>query len=153
MSKEIIRDIICQVLFEKKSKEIIISVLNKFLPNYEEIYENYGKPNDDEYEFKSENELISYYGEIPNITQTLYWNQKSDNSDNIMVGVNVTEDNKIIFSLTLDGTEETESKYYRKLKDFLNSETGVISYVDPVFYENGKDFKQKYKNNKYDFEK
>ncbi|MFC4818448.1 hypothetical protein [Flavobacterium sp. GCM10023249] len=132
---------------------MIYSVLNEFIPDYETINLDYtGKPDDEYYEFKSEDEMIGCYIDTPNVSQTLYWNKLNDNPDQIMVGANITEDNQIVFSLTLNGTPETEAKYYLRLKKFLNSNIGVITYIDPAEYENGMDFKQRYKNVLYEFE-
>lgn len=140
-----IKDIICQVLVEYKSKDLIFSVLNEFTPNYQKLNLDYaGKIDDINYQFKSEDEMIDYYVNTSNSNMVFYWNKYEDNPDEIMVGVNITNDDKMIFSLTLNGTHETKSKYYLRLKEFLNSETGTISYVNPAEYENGNDFKLKY---------
>ena len=102
--QEIIKDIICQVLVKSKSKELIYSVLNEFIPNYQQINLDYtGKLDDENYVFKSEDEMISYYVSIPNVNQTFYWNKQVNNPDNIMVGANILSDNQIVFSLTFDG--------------------------------------------------
>lgn len=61
-----------------------------------------------------------------------------------MVGAIITDDDKLIMSLTFDGDKEIEKKYFNKLKCILNSEIGIISYVNPTEYENGKDFVLKY---------
>jgi hypothetical protein len=63
-----------------------------------------------------------------------------DNPDKIMVGAIITEEDKLIMSLTIDGNEETENKYFEKLKIILNSGIGVISYINPADYKNGQDF-------------
>ena len=152
--KEFIRDIICQVLVEKKSKELIYSVLNEFIPRYETINLDYAcKPDDENYVFKSEDEMITSYTETPNVIQTFYWNKYEENPDRIMVGANITTDNQIVFSLTFNGTIKTEAEYYLRLKKFLNSEIGVISYVNPAEYDSGNDFKNRYENKIYEFEK
>ena len=97
--------------------------------------------------------MISYYINTQSVEQTFYWSKYTDNPDEIMVGANITNDDQIVFSLTLNGTLKTEAKYYIKLKSFLKSDIGVISYVNPVGYENGNDFKYRYQNEKYEFEK
>ncbi len=151
--EEFIRDIVCQVLVQKKSKELIYSVLNKYIPGYTKLNLDYtGKPDDMDYTFESEDEMISTYIDTPNVNQTFYWNKEEDNPDKIMVGANITTDNQIVFSLTIDGTPETEAKYYLSLKNFLNSKIGVISYVNPAEYNSGADFKNRYEDEVYDFE-
>ena len=152
--EEFIRDIICQVLVEKKSKELIYSVLNEYIPGYETLNLDYtGKPDDENYVFKSEDEMICSYTETSNVQQTFYWNKYEENPNKIMVGANITTDNQIVFSLTFNGTLKTEAEYYLRLKRFLNSEIGVISYVNPVEYDKGSDFKNRYENEIYEFEK
>ncbi len=143
-----IHDIICQVYAGQKSKKTIDLVLNTFIPEYEELSLDYAsKSDDEEYIFKTEDEMINYFIENTGITQNFYWNKYHDNPDRIMVGAIITHDDKLIMSLTIDGTEETEKKYFEKLKNILNSEIGVISYINPAYYENGLDFISKYGKN------
>lgn len=142
---EYIQDIICQVLVQDKSKELIYAVLNEFIPEYETINLDYtGKPDNENYKFESEDEMISSYIQTPNIEQTFYWNKYENNPDKIMVGANITTDNQIVFSLTFNGTQEMEAQYYGRLKKFLKSKIGVISYIYPAEYNNGNDFKNRY---------
>ena len=144
IKKNIITDIVCNVLANECSTKLIYATLNEFLPNYEKLNLNYTNPPDDEkYEFKSEEEMISYF--VDNrLDQTFYWNKYINNPNKIMVGANITNDNKLIISLTFNGTETIRNKFYQKLKLFLNSEIGVITYVNPAEYDNGKDFIFKY---------
>ena len=145
---EIIRDIICQVYAGQKSRKTIDLVLNTFIPEYEKLNLDYASRLDDEnYIFKTEDEMINYFIENTGLDQTFYWNKYYDNPDKIMVGAIITADDKLIMSLTIDGTEETESKYFEKLKNLLNSDIGVISYINPADYDNGQDFITKYGQN------
>ncbi|MCJ8290425.1 MAG: hypothetical protein HRT58_12230 [Crocinitomicaceae bacterium] len=153
--EEISIDIICQVITDSKSLDTIYSVLDEFIPGYVRLNLDYtGKPNDDEYEFESEEEMLSSYMDTPNVEQSFYWNKysKSENPDNIMVGANITTDNHIVFSLTFNGTQRKEKEYYLRLKEYLYSDVGVISYVNPAEYNNGIDFKTRYGDKKYSFE-
>ena len=70
-----------------------------------------------------------------------------------MIGAHITDDNQIVFSLTFDGKLKKEETYYLKLKQFLNANIGGISYINPAVYKNGNDFKKRYENHRYDFEK
>lgn len=142
---EIIRDIICQVYAGHKSRKTIDLILNTFIPEYDKLNLDYASRLDDEkYVFKTEDELINYFLENTGLNQTFYWNKIHNNPEKIMVGANITEDDKLIMSLTFDGTLETERKYFEKLKNILNSDFGVISYIDPADYNNGIDFVNKY---------
>jgi hypothetical protein len=145
---EITRDIICQVYAGQKSRKTIDLVLNTFIPEYQKLNLDYASRLDNEnYVFKSEDEMINYFIENTGLEQNFYWNKNHDNPDKIMVGGIITEDDKLIMSLTIDGTEETVSKYFEKLKNILNSDIGVISYINPADYENGQDFITKYSQN------
>jgi len=44
-------------------------------------------------------------------------------------------------------TSYIEHKYFEKLKNTLNSDIGVISYINPADYDNGQDFIIKYGKN------
>jgi hypothetical protein len=137
-------------LVKQKSKEIIHKVLNEFLPNYEKLdISVYSKIDNEDYIFESEDEMINYFVDKPNLRQTFYWTKTKDNQDKIMVGINITTDNMLVISLTLDGTLEIESNYYLRLKQFLDSQIGVISHINPVEYDSGQDFIEKYKSTKY----
>ena len=145
---ETIKDIICQVYAGQKSRKTIELVLNAFIPEYEKLNLDYASRLDDEdYIFESEDEMINYFIENSRLAQTFYWNKNHDNPDRIMIGAIITEDGKLIMSLTIDGNEETENKYFKKLKNILNSDIGVISYINPADYENGQDFISKYGQN------
>ena len=142
------KDIVCQIYAGQKSKKTIELVLNNFIPEYNKLNLDYASPllNED-YIFKNEDEMLNYFIEKKGINQTFYWNQYHNNANRIMVGAIITDDDKLIMSLTFDGDKETETKYFEKLKNILNSNIGVISYINPVDYENGKDFIKKYKQN------
>jgi hypothetical protein len=140
------KDIICQVYAGNKSLQKIKLVLNEFLPDYESLNLDYAaKMEDESYVFKSESEMLGYFIDTPNVQQTFYWNQVKNNPDRIMVGANITTDNQLVMSLTVDGTPEIESLYLNKLKTVLHSEISVVSYVDPADYDSGEDFCNKYR--------
>ncbi|SDI21394.1 hypothetical protein [Chryseobacterium jejuense] len=147
---EIVRNIICQVYAGQKSKTIIDLVLNIFLPNYEKLNPGYTfPPNNENYIFKTEDEMINYFIKNKALDQTFLWNKYDSNPYKIMIGANITDDDKLIISLTMDTTEEIMQTYFNKLKEILESDIGVISYVNPAEYENGRDFILRYRvNNK-----
>ncbi len=143
-SMEIIRDIVCQVYYDGKSSEKIFELLKLYLPKYEPLNLDYTFRVDSDKGFSSNQEMIDYFVNTDNVDTTFYWNQLSDNPNNISFGVNITDDNKTIFSLTIDGTITLAEIYLNDLKQRLNSDIGVITFVDPANYENGIDFKTKY---------
>lgn len=139
-------DIICQVYAGRKSKETIDLVLNTFLPLYQKLNLDYAfKPDNIDYTFHNEEEMINYFIENAGIEQTFYWNQYQDNPNRIMIGADITDDDRLIMSLTIAANEEIGKIYFDRLKEILNSNIGVISYTDHAEYENGKDFISKYK--------
>lgn len=142
---EIIRDIVCQVYYDGKSSEKIFELLKLYLPKYESLNLDYTFRVDDEKGFESEEEIINYFVDTDHVDQTFYWNQFTGNPNKIMFGVNITDDNKTVFSLTFDGTIPLAEIYLNDLKQRLNSDIGVITFIDPAEYENGLDFKMKYK--------
>ncbi|REC62090.1 hypothetical protein DRF65_12150 [Chryseobacterium pennae] len=142
---EIVRDIVCQVYAGEKSKNIIDLVLDTFIPDYEKLNTDYTfPPNNKDYVFTTEIEMINYFIENKGLNQTFYWNKSLHNRYKIMVGANITDDDKLVMSLTLDASLETGEEYLNKLKEVLQSNIGVISFVNPVDYENGEDFVLRY---------
>lgn len=138
-------DIVCQVYAGQKSKKTIDLVLNIFLPGYEQLNLDYTYPRyDQNYIFKTEDEMIDYFIENPALEQTFYWNKYHDNPDKIMVGANITYDDKLVISLTMDTTEDKKNMYFDQLKKVLQSDIGIITYVYPADYEDGEDFIIKY---------
>lgn len=142
---EVRNEIICQAFGGTKSKETIDLVLKTFLSEYEELGEDYAfKPEDEEYVFKTEQEMINYFIERNGIEQCFYWNKESDNPEKIMVGANITRDNKLIMSLTMYVTDKTGKIYLNRLKQLLQTNIGVLTYTNPAEYEDGGDFILKY---------
>lgn len=143
---EIIKDIICQVYAGQKSRETIELVLNTFIPEYEKLNLDYATRADDvDYVFRTEDEMINYFIQNTGLEQAFYWNSRADNPDKLMVGANITQDDKLIISLTIDGNEKSEKNYFEKLKELLKSTIGVISYINPAEYNSGQDFVLKYR--------
>lgn len=139
------QDIIYQVLIDYKSLDIIYEVLEEFIPDFRKLNFDYTQhPFDENIKFLSEEDMLSCFINNKNLSQTFYWNQIHNNSDRITVGANITSDDKIVFSLTIDGSDVTENKYFKRLKDFLKSDIGLISYNDPLLYKDGNDFYKMY---------
>jgi hypothetical protein len=141
----IIGDALCFVLADKRTKENVFLVLNKYIPDYEKIQaDDYSFNQTNEMEFGTEDQMIEYLMGTKNEEGTLYWNKKNDNPDRIMVGAHFTTDGELIMSLTLPCDDVKEEKYLEDLKRALNSETGVIYYNCFPDFKDGADFKNKY---------
>ncbi|WP_196890179.1 hypothetical protein [Aureivirga sp. CE67] len=147
--KNELHDVVFQVLVKNKSLETINSVLNEFIPEYEKLDSDYvGKPEEDDFVFESEEQMLNYYLENENISQVFYWNKYENNPDKIMVGVHILKSNEMIVSLTVEVTEEKENKYLKKLKAHLKSKIGMITYINPINCETGEEFEKIYLNQK-----
>lgn len=141
---ELINDIVCQVYFDGKSTEKIFELLHLYLPKYEPLNLDYTFRIDSDEGFSSNKEMIDYFVNKDRVDQTFYWNQYIDNPYKISFGVNITRDNKTVFSLSIDGTINLAEIYLSDLKQRLNSDIGVITFINPAEYKNGLEFKMKY---------
>ena len=141
----IIGDALCFVLADKRLKDNVFLVLNKYIPNYEKIQaDDYNFNVTNELEFVTEEQMIEYLVMAKGEKGTLYWNKKNNNTDRIVVGAHFTTDGELIMSLTLHGDGMKEKKYLEDLKKTLNSDSGMISYNWFPDFEDGADFKNKY---------
>ncbi len=125
----------------ERSESIVYSVLDHFAPNRVELSSNYsdradGKP------FVNELEMIRYYSEHDNLSQTFYWSESPIGKDKLTVGADFTSDKHLIMTITLDGTEDLAVKYLSKLKSFLGSDCGFICFGFPGNYKTGAEFEQ-----------
>lgn len=140
-----LNDLICLVHAGEKSKAKIDLVLNHFIPNYQPLHLDYtDHPTIENYEFQSETKMIEVFLNTENVRQSFFWNDKNKGIHNYMVGANITSDNQLIMSLTLDGTEEDFEYHFLKLKALLKSEIGICFYVEYPAFEDGVDFIKKY---------
>ncbi|VEH19934.1 Uncharacterised protein [Chryseobacterium nakagawai] len=48
-----------------------------------------------------------------------------------MIGANITTDDKLMMSLTLYASLKTGKEYFNKLKDILQPNIGIITFVNP----------------------
>lgn len=139
-------DCICQVLVKQKSKKLIDQVLREFIPKFTPLSPDYiGKPDDINYVFNSEEEMVSFYTDTTGVEASFYWNQQEINPHRIMVGAHILQDDQMVISLTVDTNKENQSILFNRLKQQLNSEVEIISYTDPVYCENGKIFEELYR--------
>jgi hypothetical protein len=146
METEWINDIICSVLAKESTIQTVEMVLNTFLTEYEKLDpKTFDHPFDERRDFESEDELLRFYFHTKGLDQTFYWKGLNNELGSVLVGARTTSDQQLIISLTFDGTLVTENNYFNKLKSVLNSEVGVVSYVNPPEYQNGNDFLLRYR--------
>lgn len=147
MEQLYLRDIVCSVLANDCSKATIDVVLHEFIPDYERLNLDYAvHPHAEDYLFTSEEEMVTFFLENKGLNQTFYWNQYHNNPDKIMVGADITSDDKLIISLTMDGYYETAVAYYKRLEQLLQADIGAINVGGPLAYEDGVTFIEKCKN-------
>jgi hypothetical protein len=138
-------DAVCCVLAAHRSRETIDRVLRTFVPNCEQLSNEYVSPPDDlGGSFSSPDEIIDYFVLNTNRAETFFWNQYENNPERIMIGAFFTEDGHLIISLTIPADGEVEHKCLAKLKTLLLSDVGVISYTNPPSFEDGADFISRY---------
>lgn len=121
-------------------------VLTTFIPDYERLSGDYTFPPDDEdYVFASEDEMLEHFISNPTYETNFFWNQYKENPNQIMVGAFFTTDEQLIISLTLPANGEHEIAYLAKLKALLGSDVGVISWPNPPVFDDGADFIRRYR--------
>jgi hypothetical protein len=137
-------DAVCCVLANKRDKQTIDLVLNHYIPTYTPLAGDYACPQDQpDVVFQSENEMVNYFCENKTEENSLFW--KGNNPLGIMVGALFTKDKQLIISLTLAADGKIEKTVLKELKKLLGSKIGVINYFNLPEFEDGRDFKKRYK--------
>ncbi len=128
------------VLVNSRSKKIIESFLNNFIPNREESADEYEIPQYSEnpdFIFKKDCELMDYCENNNNINHTIYWRNKENIVPKYAM-VFYTIDGKMILGLSIED-EKLEQYYLLNMKQFLKSDCGCIAYETPA-PNNSNDF-------------
>jgi hypothetical protein len=122
-------DAVCCVASSKRDTNEVYEFLNDFLPNRKEINLDYClHPEDETHKFKTELEMISCFVERKSLSQVFFWNEAEDSSEGWMLGVCFTKDGGTIFSITLPADGATEFAVLEKLKSYIQSDKGLVSY-------------------------
>jgi hypothetical protein len=140
---DIHKDIICHVLAQDCTEQLIYLMLDKYVPNRHPLNLDYAAHLDGGV-FKSESEMLRHFVVRDHKGQFFYWRSEGKPPDNLMCGAHITSDKKLVMSLTLDGTEARADEFLTALKSDLKSDVGVISHSIPAPYETGRDFELKY---------
>jgi hypothetical protein len=147
--REIYLDICCCVLASARTKAAVYAVLNEFTPQHKPLRGDYGcrhiPYNNPNYEFVSEDALIEYYVCHPLAACTFFWEPQKDKTSSPMVGAFFTSDGFLIMSVTIDGNEAEAQRCLNNLKACTKSDVGVISYINPPDFEDGRDFFNRYR--------
>lgn len=122
-------DAVCCVASSKRDASVVYEFLDAFLPGRKEINPDYClHPEDEAHKFKTEREMISYFSERLSLGQVFFWNEADHTSEGRMLGICFTEDGGTIFSITLPADGATELALLEKLKSFIQSDKGLVSY-------------------------
>lgn len=127
----------CYVLTKKRTKDFIISFLDKYLANRQEYTDVYEVPQFSEHPtivFKSANELIEYLEHNNNEVHAIYWYNKKED---ILRGTMClfTSDGQVILGIfceSLYPDTSVEDSYFKDLQEFCGSTTGLIEYETPA---------------------
>jgi hypothetical protein len=142
---EPIVDVVCSVLARERSQAVIETVLSKFLPKREVLAADYAvSPNAPDYPFANEREMLDYFTENMDLSQSFFWNQKLENPDRLMVGAIFTCDGGLVMTITVPSRDKLPEHYLVQLKQALNSMIGVMWYHDPPPFADAKDFREQY---------
>ncbi len=142
-----LQDVVCSVLTNENIKREIDKVLNEFLPGHEPVNPALmSHPVNEALTFHTEEEMIHFYLTNQGFAQSIYWKKQQDNPDNRMVGADITSDGMIIMSLTMAISAENAVAWLQRLKSFMNSSIGVVSYGILPAYTDGNDFVKRYQH-------
>ncbi|HEX8326712.1 MAG TPA: hypothetical protein VF629_04165 [Hymenobacter sp.] len=142
-------DAICYVLANDRLANTVLQVLRRFLSYHTPITEDY---EDLGVEYASEYDMLHYFQEHPELAVTRYWSGPQATpatavigghanlrfthgvseplSPKIMVGAHFLADGHLVMSLTIaNDDDETVDIVLAELMQFLQSTTGLISYV------------------------
>lgn len=127
----------CYVLTNKRTKDFILSFLDKFLPSREEHAGVYEVPQFSEQPvvvFKLAEELIDYLEHHKNEVHAIYW---YNTEEEIVRGTMClfTSDGQVILGIfceSLYPDTSIEDRYFKELKEFCGSSVGLIEYETPA---------------------
>lgn len=131
-------DALCFVLANNRLAETVMLLLERYVPNHlplAEDYEDWGV------EYATEYDMLQYLQNHPQLNATRHWNEIEKTPDSIMAGAYFLSDGQLILSLTVAGNSVNEEKLFVELKQFLQSEIGLISYNYFPEFNNGTEFK------------
>lgn len=123
----------CYVLSDNRNEAFINNFLNHFIPERMESATEYEFPQYEsktDFVFKNDKELINFLIQKSNSEYSIYWNNTKD-EDLKGAMIFFTNENKIIFGLycnVLTNCKKIESEYFEKLKSYLQSDCGYITY-------------------------
>ena len=134
----------CYVLSDNRTTEFVREFLEEFLPQRKESADEYFVPmysNNPKRRFNEATKLIDYLCLNSSFENTIYWSNSSKSEPKGAMCF-FTDDGKIIFGLycnTKYENTEIEDHILTKMKKFIGSEVGLITYEEPAPH-NSKEF-------------
>jgi hypothetical protein len=139
----------CYALTSKRTKEFILSFLDKFVPDREEYTHTYEVPqfsDNPSVVFSSDVQLMEYLEKNKSEKHAIYWSKKKENTLRGAMCL-FTSDGQIILGLyceTHDPDTSIETGYLQQIMNFCDSSQGLILYKEPAPRDT-RDFLEKVK--------
>ncbi len=123
----------CHVLVNSRSAETIRAFLNEFLSQRECATLGWiiAEETEAEWEIVDANELIEFCIKNPHEAHAIYWHSLNED-ERRHAWIFFTDDGATIYGLMcFDEDNKQEDELLERMKQFLGSEIGYVSYVEP----------------------
>ena len=120
------------VLVDDRSIDRVRAFLDRFLPNREEMADEYEVPqysDEPKVMFKAASELMEFCANNTSEVHAIYWKSTSSGEPRCAM-VFYTRDAAMILGISIDD-ESLEESFLAQMKDFCNSSEGLILYEQP----------------------
>lgn len=141
--KHTVRFADCYVLAHNRTKDFILSFLERFLPQREEYADSYEVPQFAEHPvivFESAGQLMDYLEHAPYTVHAVYWYNPQEDVLKAAMCL-FTSDGQVIVGLTCEShypDDHIEKEYLRELMAFCRSTVGLIEYEKPAPKDTGE---------------
>jgi hypothetical protein len=133
----------CYVLAHQRTKEFILSFLERFMPQREEYTDTYELPQFSEHPvivFSSAGQLMDYLEHSPYTVHAIYWFNPKEEPIRAAMCL-YTSDGQVILGLTcetLHPDKSQEEGYLKEAMRFCRSTLGLIEYEKPAPKDTGE---------------
>lgn len=124
-------------LINKRDSSLVYKFLDDFLPQNEELSEDYPIPqygNEDKEIFDNVKDLLTYLDQNPDIDYIIYWQNLDVTSELKQFTLRYTDDGKMIFGASIYGVEVDSREsllIYNRMKRYLNPDYACITGEEP----------------------
>jgi hypothetical protein len=126
------------VLSDQRSKAEVTRFLDRFLPEREEVADDYAVPHlsdRPEIVFAGADDLLTYLGEHPDRSHGIYWASRAVGDPRFAM-IFPTTDGQVVYGLSV---ERDAAEFLAELKAHLGSPTGYVDFENPP-PDNAPDF-------------